>query len=436
MKLIRLNEEKLLEKEINSQTLKDITISKNVQDEIAVDNWQKAYDDAGFGVEEGQLYVVFVDYKPTQSQLNKAKNKKGTYPLPSGQDFIKGYLKQQSTEKIETGGFLNLKNIEDFGYKFIDIVDETDPNKIVENGYFKILETQKDASVYSEKDAKALVKKIKGFGGGSGVRVAREEPVTRKDIGKKDSEKDLVLDAYLKNKFGTAEKKIEEFRDYLEKLIIETGFDKNPVVTFLQDYLKTSELSRKGFIALNNLYAREEIEAVDFLSSNLTPLLKSNIFEQGTDDALNILELYKSILYTYLEFNKSEVKSLQSTQTVPLDINIDKYGELKDVKSKKNLADLVVYKPNLLGSEVDTPENIKEKILKIRNKQEDKDEDEEEIEIDSTDVKTKTDIKVVGKVSPTLEPSQENRFKSMLKGLTKDDMPTLMRYLKNGKLIG
>jgi hypothetical protein len=432
MKLIRLNEEKLLEKEINSQTPKDITLSKTVRDEIAIDSWQKAYDTADFGVEEEQLYVVFVDYKPTQSQLNKAKTKKGTYPLLSGQDFIKGYLKQQTTEKIETGGFLNLKNIEDFGYKFIDIVDETDPNKIVEKGYFKILETQNDASVYSEKDAKALVKKIKGFGGGSGVRVAREEPVTRKDIGKTDSEKELVINSYFKNKFGTDEKKIENFRDYLEKLVIEIGLDKNPVITFLQNFLKTSELSRKGFIALNNLYAREEIEETDFLSSNLTPLLKSDIFEQGTEVASDILELYKSMLNTYLEYNESELKSLQDTQTSVLKINIDRDGELQDVKSKKNLADLVVYKPNLLGSEVDTPENIKEKILKIRKKPE----EEEETEIDSTDVKTKADIKVVGKVSPTLDPSQEDRFKNMLKNVTKDDMPFIMRYFKNNKLIG
>jgi hypothetical protein len=91
----------------------------------------------------------------------------------------------------------------------------------------------------------------------------------------------------------------------------------------------------------------------------------------------------------------------------------------------------VVYKPNLLGSEVDTPENIKEKILKIRKKPE-----EEETEIDSTDVKTKADIKVVGKVSPTLDPSQEDRFKNMLKNVTKDDMPFIMRYFKNNKLIG
>lgn len=247
---------------------------------------------------------------------------------------------------------------------------------------------------------------------------------------KPDSPQNVVLNRYLEDMFPGAEfDKIKDFKELLEKLVIETGFNNNPVITFLQGLLKTSSLSRKGFITLNNLYANDDVEAVDFLSSNITKLLKSNILEQGTENASTIIGLYRQMLNSYEDFNIEVMKELQNNSVPFLKLNWDDDGGLKDSQSKKNLADLVIYRPDLVNQQVDTIENIRNKILKLKTRN-------TRTNPETFPADTRGAIKVVGRVPDTIDDVQQSRFDDVFKGVTQKDVPGMIRYLKDKKLVG
>jgi hypothetical protein len=418
MKLIQLNEKLLLEKEVSSATLKNIEFSRGVKDLVDEKLWQQAYDSSGFDVEENQLYEIKVEYQPTKGQIDYANKKNGKVLGYDGLKPIVGYLKENP----------NKKDLENMAKLFVDVVDTTSPPASIEEGYFTILPTKEGATPYSLEGAKELIKELKRVN--SGIKSAKEETVRRQDLGYIGSERDLVVQKYLEEMFpGNEQQKIKDFKDVLVKLVKETGFDNNPVVIFLKDFLKNSSLSRRGFIALNNLYAKDVIKAVDFLSSNITGLLKSNILEQGTENASTIIDLYKQILESYYEFNIEEMKELQADNVPFLKLNWKEDGELKDSQSKKNLSDMVIFRPNLINKQVDTIENIRNKMLRLEVKN-------SLTKYGSEDLSSKDEIRVVGRVPTTIEDSQKNRFDDMFKNITQKDVPGMVRYLKDNKLIG
>jgi hypothetical protein len=248
--------------------------------------------------------------------------------------------------------------------------------------------------------------------------------------GEEGSPQNVVLNKYMEDMFpGVELDKIKDFRDYLEKLVIETGFNNNPVIIFLQGFLKNSSLSRKGFITLNNLYANDNIESVDFLSSDITSLLKSDLFEKGTDNAATIIDLYKQLLYSYDDLNIEEMEALQGEQVPFLKLNWDDRGGLKDKQSKQNLADMVIFRPGLINKQVDTVENIKNKILKLRTRN-------VRTGRETSDAENRGPVKVVGRVATELDDSQRDKFDNMFKGVSSRDVPAMMRYLKDKKLVG
>lgn len=444
MKLKQLNEATLIEKEVSGLDLKDIEVSTKVADLIKNQQWQNAYKEASIGVDEQQLYVVFIEYYPSKAHNDQAKKAGGILVgSDSPENVIKGYLQENKNKPVEAGGFLNLKNITTLGSELVDIVDPNNTTKIIREGYFKLVKTPEGATPYSKENANILIKKLKGIGGG--VRAARAEPVRREDLGKTGSEKDLVIKEYLKTVFGADEAKIEPFRDLVIKIAGELGLDKNPIINFLREYIKLNEMERQGFITLNNLYANRVIENTDLLSSNITPLLKSDLLvKTPSADAEYIIETYRELLYAYRNFNAEELSVLAR----------EKYGEKNITKIinkdrslnknwKKNLADALVYKANSIGKSVESADYIEQKMDKLElagNKAKEK------------TIAPKASTKVAGQpqaasaagstpaikvtgVPGSLSPEAEGKYKAVLQGITKEDVPELMAYLKKNKLI-
>ncbi len=245
---------------------------------------------------------------------------------------------------------------------------------------------------------------------------------------KENSPQKVILNSYIEDMFPGAElDKIKDFRDYLEKFIIETGFDNNPAIKFLQDFLKTqtdkSKMSRKGFITFNNLYAQDDIEDVDFISSDLTPILKSDIFEQGTENAQKIIQFYTSIVNSYRKFNRDVIQEIQSENTPFVKLNIDSDGDLDDA-SQKALAKMVVFRPDA-ANQVDSINNITNKVTRLQTKS-----------TTQQQTTTKPENRVTVPMAPTIEPSTEAKFNDLLKDVKPGEMPQLMRFLKNKKFVG
>jgi hypothetical protein len=240
---------------------------------------------------------------------------------------------------------------------------------------------------------------------------------------KENSPQKVIINSYMEDMFpGIELNKIKDFKDYLEKFVIETGFDDNPAIKFLQDFLKTQTMSRKGFITFNNLYAQDDIEDVDFISSDLTKLLKSDIFEQGTENAQKVIQVYNEIANFYRKFNTDVIKELQGEIVPFVKLNIDTEGALDDA-SKKALAKMVVFKPGG-NNQVDSIKNINDRVTRLKTKG------------TTQQTQASSDNRVTVPLSSTLEPSTEAKFNSLLKDIKSSEVPQLMRLLKNKKLIG
>jgi hypothetical protein len=240
---------------------------------------------------------------------------------------------------------------------------------------------------------------------------------------KENSPQNIILNRYMEQMFPGAElNKIKDFKDYLGKFVIETGFDGNPAIKFLQDFLKTETMSRKGFITFNNLYAQDDIEEVDFVSSDLTNLLKSDIFEQGTENAQKTIQIYNSIVNSYRKFNTDVIKELQAEVVPFVKLNIDSDGDLDDA-SKKALANMVIFKPNAT-KQVDSIKNISDKLTRLQTRS------------IAQQAQTDSDKRISVVMAPTIEPSTEAKFNDLLKDVKPGEMPQLMRFLKNKKFVG
>jgi hypothetical protein len=419
MKLIQLNEKLLLEKEVSSATLKNIELSKEVKDLADQKLWQQAYDSSGFDVEENQLYDIKVEYQPTKGQLDYASKKNGKVLGYDGLKPIIGYLKENP----------NRKDLENMAKLLVDVVDTTTPPAPIEEGYFSILPTKEGATPYSLDGAKELIKELKSVN--SGIKSAKEETVRRQDLGYIGSERDLVVQKYLEEMFpGNGQQKIKDFKDVLVKLVKETGFDNNPAISFLQEYLKNYNMTRVGFICLNNLWGSGVISEKDLVSSSLTTLLKSDLLVgTPTADATEIIEAYKELIYTYDTYSKPEIDSLSERKN--LTIEVDKNGSVKK-EFRKNLADAVVFKSGLVGKQVEPISTIKNTLSRIKT------DGRYSQTTPATSTKKDTEeLKVVGEPK-ILSPEDETKYDQMLQdfGLKKGDIPSLMAYLKSKNLVG
>lgn len=240
--------------------------------------------------------------------------------------------------------------------------------------------------------------------------------------------KDLFFYEYLKIKFAGKEGKIEEFKQNLITLLIALEFEDSPIIDFLLKYLDLHNMTKTGFTTLNNLYATDVLEDVDFISSNLTPLLFSDIFvNMRVDDAKFIIDLYENLSggygYNYLNIGEMNrlVKEKMPEGTDPQ--KLLKYNTNGGIpnETRKTLANLVIFEAGQADKKIDKIENIKKSMTNLKAK--------------NSTSGADNPSKVTMNISPSIEKQQRERFKNMVKDLKKEEVPALLRTLKDDGLI-
>lgn len=433
MKLKQLNEATLVEKEVNVSgvDIKDIEMSKEVKDLLANKQYQAAYEKSKVGVDEEQMFVVSIFYYPTKGHMEDARRAGGTsflgYDKNAG--YASGYLQENKNKKVSAGG---LKNIPHLGSELLDVVNDT--NNVVREGYFKLSKTKEGATPYTKEAADTLVKKLNGLG--SGVRGSKIEQVNREKLGKIGSEKEIVLNDYLTAMLGTNEPKIKDFKDLVGKVAIELRMDnKNPIIKFLNKYLSKYDMTKRGFTALNNLYATGRINANDLTEQTyLTKLLNSDLFKDtASADAEDIVDTYKELSYLYAPLNAAAVKSLAEKQEVTI---LDDTGSfVKD--GKRNLANAVIYQDKMIGKAVRPVGQIAEILRKLKlvgqggKPTTGSSQGQEAKTVGQT--QAKPTVAVTGAVPSSVAPDDKAKYDAMLKDVKAEDIPAMMAYLKNIK---
>jgi hypothetical protein len=364
MKLVKLEESVLLEKEVTGA--KNVGLSAEVIQKIKDGDYKGAYSDV-LNQEEGQgASFIYVVYDSNESQKMKGELAKlgktkggvsGTVSIIGHTPGtpLKGFLKQASSS-VKTGWFSG-----NIGLNFLGVQDSA--GTVIVDGLFTIVPTTTDATPYSEKDVASIISKLKG--GNIGITEIKEE--------KAPSKKQAFYNTYLNKIFPGQADAIKEFKQELMGLLIALEFKPNALVTFLSEYLKKHKMSKSGFITLNNTYAKGSLDDVDLQpSSELYPLFMSNLFvNTGVADAEAIIDAYKSIIYSssWQGFNMNEMEILKKEKDPNVKLVYDKTdGSLEDDESKKNLADLIVFRKGRVGQEVESPAKIKETIAKIKSK--------------------------------------------------------------------
>jgi hypothetical protein len=84
---------------------------------------------------------------------------------------------------------------------------------------------------------------------------------------------------------------------------------------------------------------------------------------------------------------------------------------------------MVVFKPGG-NNQVDSIKNINDRVTRLKTKG------------TTQQTQASSDNRVTVPLSSTLEPSTEAKFNSLLKDIKSGEVPQLMRFLKNNKLIG
>lgn len=429
MKFKQLNESVLVEKEVSGY----VQLPKDVKDQLNSKSYQNAYNlvvkESDIPQKDVKLAVVYVEYKPTKENIANALTLKGIIVGYDGKNPIKGYLQENPNKRVGVGFFSGPFNSDDF----LDVVDKKARDKVLKEGYFKIVGNISSATSYPDKDANKLVEKLKG----AGIAASKKES-TKADGGGALSKADVVVNAYLEDMFpGVMQDKIKPFRDGVEKVAVELGLtNNNPILAFLKEYLNKHNMTRAGFISLNNVYANDIIEDRDLSSSEISGLLKSNMFENiNTQDAEYIIGTYNDLLTdTYSEFNINELKALSAKKG----INIQYDGDGSIISGKTKLfADAVVFKKGQIDKGVETADEIK-KTLDLLNKydQNKKAEPKPVVKPNTNAPETKKEpaIKVAGNI-PKPDAGKEKIYDDLLarKGV---DVPSLIAYLKNKNLVG
>jgi hypothetical protein len=429
MKVINLNETLLLERPVSGKVLSDIELSDEIKKSIEAGDWKTAYEKSDIGVEDGDMYAIFIEYQPTSKHLEVAKKLNGEIAgiERAKNNLIFGYLQENPNhKKAEQAGLINIGGL---GDELVSVVKKDasgNVESILKEGYFNIIETTKGATPYSKKDSDILIKTLKGVG--SGVKLARADKVTRESIGVVSSQQDLVINEYLKATFGNELGKISEFKEYVIKDIVEVGFSNNPIIEFLKEYLKTHDMKPNGFISLNNLYANGYIDDSDLMSNTeFKDLLNSNLLEQTRySEAEYIVDTYRSLLYTYETFNPQLINQLSQQQG--LRIELDNKGVVKK-EFRKNLADLVVFKEGTNKKEVKSLNDIKSVMTRLNTRS-------DQQRTPPAGQREGEGITVRGAPS-SLAPDDEAKFNQIFNqnNLTEKDVPALMAYIKSRNLV-
>jgi hypothetical protein len=357
MKIIKLNEQKLVEKEVLGKKPEDVQLDADTKQLMKDGKYKDAYFKVA-GPETGDSsYFIYIEYTPTKKQIDAATKLNGVILGYSGSP-LKGYLKESANKKLKVGWFSG-----NAGAELLGIVDSSDPLKVIKEPYISLVADTKDATAYSEKNAKEIVKKLSE--NGTGVTLVKEE--------KAPSKKEAFFREYLKKIFPGQEDAIKDFKRELMGLLVALEFKPNALVTFLSEYLKNNKMSKSGFITLNNTYANNSIDDVDLeASSELYTLFMSNLFvNTGVADAEVIIDAYKSILYTpsWQGFNMVAMESLKREKDPSIKLVYDKEdGSLEDEESKKNLANMVVFRKGKIGQEVESADKVKEFTAKLKSK--------------------------------------------------------------------
>lgn len=432
MKVQKLVEQKLVEREIKGTAFNDIALSQEVKDLIAGGKWQDAYTKASMDTTGQKLFVLYVDYQPSEDDVNGTSREMknlGGYLKPA-----KGYL-QETDAVVKAGGFLKLRNLKNFGSKLFDVYaikDGKATDEVVRPGYFKCVENESDATTYTEKDADDLVSKIQGLG--SDIKSITKRQVQATDVGKAGSEKDIVIDQFLQSVFGDNFRKIEKYKDLVAKAAKEVGLslEQNVLLAFLNSYLKKHDLDRNGFIVMNNLYANSVVDSDDF--RELPILSNSDIYTKSYQDAENIVKIYQSCANGY-RWNAEGVKDLYKERT----------GQ-KNARSQYtngNIANLVCYadvdnKCNPTSNKLLPIDTIRANYRKATTTAVNGMGD---VAVSKEGEKKKGEapakqqgIRISG-VPDTISKKDEAKWGSVLSGVTKDDVPSMMAYLKKNGVI-
>jgi uncharacterized protein YqgQ len=233
----------------------------------------------------------------------------------------------------------------------------------------------------------------------------------------------LFFDKYLKKKFAGKEAKIEKFKDKLIDLLIALKFEEHPLINFLLDYITNHNMEPTGFITLNNLYANGIIDDVDLISSDLTPLLKSNLLEKtGYANAEFIIEAYQDIGYGSLNIEEMKriVKEKLDRDDAKEVLKYDGDGRLQD-SGIQTLTDLIIFEKGQINQKIDDPEKIKKTLTMLQTK--------------NPDQVKKDTSRVSLSMAQTLKPSDTQKFEDKLKEFRKEDIPLILRYFKNKNFI-
>lgn len=382
MRLRKLTEQILIERELKGQDINVSGISQEIQELINNGEWLQAYKAASGEQTSDTFYTVRVTYHPSDAHIQQANTAGGVYPI-NKEGYIDGYLLENPNKTVEGGGFLGVKNLGNLGYELIDIVNPENSNVIVSEGYFKILPDRGGATLYNKKDAETVVKKIKGIG--SGVRRAEAVETTTQETGVSATEKEKVVDNFIdvvvcgNGNIANAPKniaKISSFRDSIRITVI--GLELNPhhpLIEFVYDYLTNNKnvLNRQGFIVLNNIYVDNAITDEDLINTAITPLLKSNlILKGGSEDVKAVINIYKGVLFHQYSYNTDELYKVLETvvgqQGAQDTIREGTTGEgqLRDNKLKKLVADALVYEVGKEGVAVKNAQEIKNTWTRLR----------------------------------------------------------------------
>jgi hypothetical protein len=421
MKIIKLNEQKLVEKEVLGKKPEDVQLDADTKQLMKDGKYKDAYFKVA-GPETGDSsYFIYIEYTPTKKQIDAATKLNGVILGYSGSP-LKGYLKESANKKLKVGWFSG-----NAGAELLGIVDGSNSSIVIKEPYISLVADTKDATAYSEKDAKELIKKLSEKE--TGITSVKEE--------KAPSKKEAFFKEYLNTKFPGKEAKIKDFRKELIGLLIALEFKENPMIEFLAKYLEKYDMTRSGFITLNNLYSQADIDDIDFTGSDITPLLMSNLLvNTGTADAAYIIASYKDLIYSYEDFNIPSMLAARDEKNPSANLDYDSDGGLKGRESKQNLADLVIFAKGKINDVVEPVDKIKALMSKLRIKNTGKAKPSPKATTNPAGESGKPSIVVSGGVAKGVAPETERKFDSIFNNVDKGEIPELMAYLKNKKLIG
>jgi hypothetical protein len=239
---------------------------------------------------------------------------------------------------------------------------------------------------------------------------------------------EAFFDAYFNKKFAGKAVKIKDFRKELISLLAALEFKDSPIIEFLLKYIDKNKMTKTGFITLNNLYARGILEDQDFIASDISEFLMSDLFVNTKyEDAEFIVDAYKSLLYGYSNLNSlniSRMNQIVNDKNPGADprvlLNYSPEGVLP-TKGKRELANLIVFQKGQVNNKIDSVDKIKEDITYLK--------------ADNPGQLTKDTSRVSLKISPDITPPEEATLDKVLRGFKKEDIPLILRYFKNKKLI-